>query len=332
MRLIELNEYNDSYMQLAKPVYDSKRRVLLGIGTKIHPKYLAKLKQLGIKYLFIEDITSKGISLEDMMEMPTWLDILAIVENAFKAVAANQLIPLLDIRKSVKKLIEEVIKRNAVMLIPTTAVESSLTPFAHAVNVTIIALQTGKKLGYNNSQLNDLGIGCMLHDIGKATTIKQEDHPENGFNILRAYREISLMSAHIAYQHHETLDGQGFPRQLSGDQVLEFAQICSIANDFDNFVSAGLLPHVALEKIMSLSEKKYEYHIVLAFSKGIISYPPGTNVQLKIGSGIVTRIDSNPHRPIVRIHRLNKEIDLGEQPTLLIESILKEEDLKNIGQ
>lgn len=165
----------------------------------------------------------------------------------------------------------------------------------------------------------DLGIGCLLHDIGKAKSTVKEDHPIAGFHLLRNIRELSLMSAHIAYQHHETIDGTGFPRMLSGEQVLEFAQICSIANDYDNFVSKeGLLPHVALEKIMTLSEKKYVHTIVVACSKGIISYPPGTNVCLNIGEGIVTRIEANPHRPIVRIHNLNKEVDLNNHPTLII--------------
>lgn len=324
--MIDISDYNENTMQLAKPVCDSQRRVLLGIGSKVHPKYLEKLKQIGIKYLFIEDIKSKGISLDEMMDMPTWMDIISVVENSFKAVASDQSLPLLQIQKAVKKLIEEVKKRNAVMLIPTTAVDSTLTSFAHLVNVTLIALQIGNKMGYTNSQLNDLGIGCLLHDIGKAKTTRQEEHPEIGFNILRSIREISLMSAHIAYQHHETLNGTGFPRGIAGDQVQEFAQICSIANDYDNFTSLErLAPHESIERIMALSDTKYSHSIVLAFSKGIISYPPGTNIQLNIGKGIVTRVESNPHRPIVRLHEINKEIDLNDQPTIVIESILNEE-------
>lgn len=325
--MVHINDYQESMMELAKPVYDSKRRILLGVGSKVHLKYLEKLDQIGVKYLFVDDVKSKGISLDEMMDMPTWIDMISIVEQAFEAAAKDEFLPLLEIQKAVKKLIEEVKQRNAIVLIPTTAVDRALIPFAHMVNVTLIALQIGKKLGYTNSQLNDLGIGCLLHDIGKVKTSIREDHPESGFNIIRANREISLMSAHIAYQHHETLDGEGFPRKLAQDQVLELAQICSIANDYDNFISLeGLLPHVALEKIMTLSDKKYGHHIVVAFSKGIISYPPGTNVQLNIGKGIVTRIQSNPHRPVVRLHQLQKEIDLNEQPTILVEVVLNEEE------
>jgi putative nucleotidyltransferase with HDIG domain len=330
MRMIGLEEYNESTMQLAKPIYDSKRRVLLGAGNIIHPKYKEKLEQIGIKYLFIEDSKSRGISLEEMMEMPTWLDITTVAENAFKAAETNQPLPLQSVQKAVKKLIEEVKKHEAIVLIPSTAIDQNLSIFAHAVNVTLIALQIGKKIGYTYTQLNDLGVGCLLHDIGKARTSIKEEHPEMGFNIIRSTREVSVVAAHIAYQHHETIDGNGFPRKLSGNQILEFAQICSIANDYDNFVSKeGFLPHEAIEKIMTYSETKYSHRVVLAFSQGIISYPPGTNVQLNMRSkvkGIVTRVESNPHRPIVRIFELNKEINLSNHPTIMIESLLKEEE------
>ncbi|MCL7746718.1 HD-GYP domain-containing protein [Halalkalibacter alkaliphilus] len=334
MRMIGIEEYDERTMQLAKPICDSRRRVLLGAGNVIHPKYREKLEQIGIKYLFIEDFKSKGISLEEMMDMPTWLDIITVTENAYKAAETNQPLPLPEIQKAVKKLISEVQKRNAIMLIPTTAVDQSLFLYAHAVNVTLIALQIGKKIGHTYTQLNNLGIGCLLHDIGKTRTSNKEEHPEIGFNIIRVHREINLVSAHIAYQHHETIDGKGFPRSLAGNDILEFAQICSLANDYDHLISQdGIMPHEAIEQIMTFSEKKYSHHIVLAFSQGIISYPPGTNVQLNIGSkgrGIVTRIESNPHRPIVRLLELNKEINLNQHPTIIVETILKEENHRQL--
>ncbi|WP_088102085.1 HD-GYP domain-containing protein [Halalkalibacter urbisdiaboli] len=325
MRMIEINEYDESSMQLAKPVCDSKRRVLLGSGSKLHPKYLEKLIQMGIKYVFVEDSSSKGISLDEMLDMPTWMDIITVVERSFNSVVTNKPLPIVDLQVAVKKLIEEIKKRDAIMLIPTTAVDSLLTPFAHTVNVTLIALQIGKKIGLTNSALNDLGIGCLLHDIGKSKTNVKEEHPEAGFNIIRSNRELSLMSAHIAYQHHERLDGTGYPRNLSENDIIEYAQICSIANDYDNFVSIeGVVPHEAIERIMTFSDTKYSHSLVAAFSQGIISYPPGTNVKLNIGTGIVTRVESNPHRPIVKLHKLLKEVDLNKQPTIVIESILKE--------
>ncbi|UCZ52870.1 HD domain-containing protein [Bacillus shivajii] len=326
MRMVNIDDYNEKTMQLAKPVQDEKRRVLLGAGSTIHEKYLSKLKELGIRYLFIEDAKSKGISLDEMMDMPTWMDIIAVVEKTFKDVKENNPLPMIELNKSVKRLTEEVSRNKAIILIPTTTVSASLKPFAHMVNVTLLALQIGKKLGYNGLQLHDLAFGCLLHDIGKAKTDNREEHPETGFNIIRANREISLISAHVAYQHHETLDGKGFPRKIEGKDVLEFAQICSIANDYENAISnEALSPDEAIEKIMTYSNRKYTHDIVLAFHRGIISYPPGTNVKLNIGDGIVTKVIDNPHRPVVRVHKVGKEVSLNQQPTIMIEKVLPEE-------
>jgi HD-GYP domain-containing protein (c-di-GMP phosphodiesterase class II) len=311
-------------MQLSKPIYDVKKRILLNAESKIHPKYMDKLKEIGIKFVFIEDAKSAGISLDEMIDMPTWIDMVGVVEKAFVSSVNNQPLPLMDLQRATKKLIEEVKQRRTIILIPTSTIDSLLQPFAHAVNVTLIALQIGKQLGYTYSQLNDLGIGCFLHDIGKTKSSVKEDHPEKGFAIIKANREISLLSAHVAYQHHEKLNGEGFPRKLKGDDILEYAQICRIANDYENMISTEeISPNEAIEKIMALTDVNYVHKIVLAFTNTIIGYPPGTNVVLSNGEkGIVSRIESHLQRPIVKIYDTNSEIDLSEQATLFIEEIV----------
>ncbi|WP_017727706.1 HD-GYP domain-containing protein [Halalkalibacterium ligniniphilum] len=326
MRLITINEYDENTMELAKPIYDSRKRVLLGTGAKVHPKYMEKLKEIGIKYLFVEDAKSKGISLDEMIEMSTWLDTIATVERAFMSSAKKEALPLVEIQKAIKKLVEEIKLRKAIILIPTSAIDTTLSPFAHAVNVTLISLQIGKHLGYTNHQLHDLGIGSLLHDIGKSQSTIREEHPEKGFNIIRSHRELSLMSAHVAYQHHETMDGQGFPRKLKGNEMIEFAHVCSIANYFENLIShEGMAPHEAIEKMMTLSDTVYPHGIVLAFSQSIIAYPPGTHVKLSNNeSGIVTRIESHLQRPFVRLDSSGEEIDLSEKVTILIEEVIIE--------
>ncbi|UTW70142.1 hypothetical protein KHA80_05710 [Anaerobacillus sp. HL2] len=56
MRMINIKEYDKKTMQLAEPIYDYKKRVLLGSGSTIHPKYMEKLKEIGIKSLIIENL------------------------------------------------------------------------------------------------------------------------------------------------------------------------------------------------------------------------------------------------------------------------------------
>lgn len=81
MRLILLEEYDERTMELARPIYDRHRRVLLAAGRKIHPKYVERLKQTDIRYVFVEDAVSDGITLEKLLDMPSWIDALTLLSN-----------------------------------------------------------------------------------------------------------------------------------------------------------------------------------------------------------------------------------------------------------
>ncbi len=331
MRMIGIDDYDKNTMQLAEPIYDFKKRVLLASGSTIHPKYMEKLKEIGIKSLIIEDAKSAGITLDEMIDMPTWIDAIAVVEKAFEQVKAGKELPLIELQQTVKKLIGEVSARKAIVLIPTSTIADNLAQYAHAVNVALISLQIGIKLKFDQLKLNGLGLGCLLHDIGKAVTDDHALHPEKGFQLLKTNRELSLLVTHIAFQHHEAFDGSGFPRGIKGNDILDYAQVCSVANDYENMISKEeVQPHEALERIMALSEKKYSHSAVLSFTNGIISYPPGTHVRLNNGLvGIVTRIDSHLHRPIIKVQGINKELDLSEQSTMFIEKVYNDDLVEN---
>jgi putative nucleotidyltransferase with HDIG domain len=180
------------------------------------------------------------------------------------------------------------LQRPIVVTIPSSTVASELKAYAHAVNVAIMSLQMGKQLGYNELQLRDLVIGCLLHDIGKAKVKLKDEHPEAGFQILRTIREISLLSAHITFQHHETLDGKGYPRSIAGSSFHEFAQICAVANMYDHLISDEQMPpHEALEVIMSQNGRTYSENVIGAFVKAIPTYPPGTKARLLDGNEVI---------------------------------------------
>ncbi|PYI53476.1 HD-GYP domain-containing protein [Paenibacillus flagellatus] len=319
MRLIQISEYDERTMQLAKPVYDSHRRVLLGANHRIHPKILDRLIDMGIRILFIEDAESRGITMEEMMDMPTWLDVVQVVRECFDAASAKKPLAVKPVLAAAGKLIAEMKQRPVLVPIPTTTVPAELKAYAHAVNVALLSLQIGKHLGYNELQLRDLAVGCLLHDIGKAIAADRAKHPEAGFELLRGIRELSLLSAHVAFQHHETLDGEGFPRGLKGD-VLEFAQICGLANLYENAVSErSLPPHEALEIVMTKNETAYAGKLVQAFVTGVPSYPPGTKVKLSNGfDAIVVRIEAHMHRPVVRLVSNETELPLADHPSVTV--------------
>jgi putative nucleotidyltransferase with HDIG domain len=324
MRLIRIDEYEPRTMQLAKPVFDRQKRVLLAAGRSIHPTYLQKLIDLDIRYLFIEDAESFGISMEEMLDVPTWVDAVDVVQAVYKAVEKKEELPIRPIQQLAIKLVEEVNKRKAILLIPASSLAEDLREFAHSVNVTLLALQIAKKYQISQMQIRDLAVGALLHDIGKALTPVEDDHPRVGFEYLRKTREVSLLSAHVAYQHHEAFDGSGIPRGLREKEIHEFAQICSIANLYENALSKkGIPPHEVMEYVMTKSGILFSTDLVKLFVQEVPHFIPGTRVILNNGrSAIVTKVTGNLQRPYVRYLDTNEEIFLGENHTLLITEVL----------
>ncbi|WP_373681374.1 HD-GYP domain-containing protein [Aneurinibacillus soli] len=202
-------------------------------------------------------------------------------------------------------------------------------PYAHAVNVTLISLLISKKLSYNDLQLHDLAIGCLLHDIGKLHS-KETEHTEIGFSILRKVREISLLSAHIAYQHHERMDGTGYPRGIKGSEFLEIAQVCAVANLFETLISVeNMPPHEAIEMIMTQNGIGYLPTVIQAFVRSVPPYTPGMKVALNNNMiAIVTRIESHIQRPVVRISSSKQEISLANNLNLMVSKVLTNEGLE----
>lgn len=319
MRLIKITDYDEHTMRLAKPIYDSQRRILLAANSAIHPKFLSRLIDLGISHLIVDDAVSKGISLEEMLDIPSWVDIIYSLKIIYQDISGKRPFPLKLVQTMTNQLLHEVKRKQFIIQVPASTIPIDLREYAHAVNVTLLSLQIGKQIGYNEFQLRDLAVGCLFHDVGK--TISNDDkHPEHGFNLLRRIQEINLMSAHIAFQHHETLDGKGYPRRIEGKTIIEYAQVCGVANLFDNKVShQDMPPHEAMEFIMALNGIAYSEHIVHAFIHSVPPYPPGTKVRLHNGElGIVTRIRSHLHRPDVRLLSSEQEISLADHPSLMI--------------
>jgi len=160
----------------------------------------------------------------------------------------------------------------------------------------------------------------------------------NGFEILKAKRELSLLSAHVALQHHERMNGSGYPRQLLGERIHHLAQIVGLADFYDNLVNGSpghqkMLPHEACEIVMGSAGRLFQHDLVVMFLKHVAAYPTGCTVKLNNGEiGIV--VDQNkslPMRPIIRVLAGDdtltafvkvREYNLAEKHTIFIESIL----------
>lgn len=194
----------------------------------------------------------------------------------------------------------------------------------HPVNVTVLSLLLGKALGLPESSLQDLGVAAFLHDIGKTQLPDRvrwmdsqlsaqdyrtyQDHVAHG--ILLAKRlEISEGALCALAEHHETMDGAGFPRQVAGASISLPGKILALVNRYDNLCnparpSAAITPHEALSLIFSQMKARYDSVVLAAFIRMMGVYPPGSVVQLSSEQfALVVSVNSaRPLKPRVLVH------------------------------
>ena len=217
--------------------------------------------------------------------------------------------------------------------------------FNHSVSVAVYSILTGTVMQLDQFKIKQLGMGAILHDIGKAIADEAE-HCNMGFELIRQNKEINIAIAHCAYQHHEHYDGNGYPRNLKKDEIHPLAAIVAVANFYDNLVSPldpvqRYHPYQAVERITAESNHMFDPQIVQYFIRNIAPYPVGSLVRLNSGHlGVVVGLHRNmPTRPIIKtvtdkhggLTKSFQEVDLFQERTIFINEILSEKDRKELG-
>ena len=192
----------------------------------------------------------------------------------------------------------------------------------HCINVCILSLSFGRDLGLDDTQLHRLGMGALLHDIGKMQVpdeilnkpgrlTKEEfevmmGHPSHGHAMLVDDHDLDDDCLHIVLHHHERLDGNGYPNGMPGDDIPQLTRIASIVDVYDAITSDrcyhdGVAPALALENLFKWSAGNYDVSLLEKFIKCLGIYPIGSVVRLNtMAVGVVVATDAD-HRikPIV---------------------------------
>lgn len=198
--------------------------------------------------------------------------------------------------------------------------------FHHSVNVAVLSILLGKNLGLTSEELRKLGIGAILHDVGKMRVPQEilhkpgkltapeyetmKTHTLMGAKLLLQADGLSADCSAVTLNHHERYGGNGYPQGSQGMKIGKFGLISAIADVYDAMTSdrvycKGVASHIALRKVYEWS--KSEFHPIYAqkFIQAIGVYPVGTVVKLDTGElGVVfLQNRSNLLRPWVRLFR-----------------------------
>ena len=221
----------------------------------------------------------------------------------------------------------------------------------HPVNVTVMCLLLGKAMNLGGQELVDLGIAAFLHDVGKLQLPQRVRWFEDGFSIeeFKQYQEHVAKSVAIGNrmqlsegalmaiaQHHEMMDGSGFPMKPPSSELSLAARILALVNRYDNLCNpvrlvTALTPHEALSLLFAQHKVRFDNLVLSAFIRMMGVYPPGSVVQLIDGRyALVVSVNSvRPLKPRVIVHEPSVPkhealiLDLESQPHIGIRRSLK---------
>lgn len=346
---------------VARTVFSIGGTPLLKAGIVLNQAYIEHLYQKGVPALYVRDQQDDlGLVVEDVISERTRLTGLVTVKEVMSSVkeamdgrrARFHGVNEEKVQLLANDIVDQILSHHDLAVNFSDIRGKDEYNYAHSIQVGVLSIMTGMSLGFDPSRLRDLGVGAMLHDIGKVrvpeaivnkqsplTLVEYEEmkkHPEHGFEIIRQQTDFSILSAQAAFQHHERFNGNGYPRGIKGEDIHEYGRIVAVVDAYDALTCdrpfrSAYLPHEAVEMLMGAGNFLFDYSVIKAFVQNIAVYPAGILIELSDGfKGIVIASSKkNNGRPKVRVfwdplgEKLNPpvDIDLLEKPNLVITKV-----------
>jgi putative nucleotidyltransferase with HDIG domain len=226
--------------------------------------------------------------------------------------------------------------------------------YQHSINAAILAASLGVAFGYGESELADLCASTLLHDIGilkvpkeiimkPSKLTKEEDdqikkHPDYGLELLDQVKAPPKSASEVIHQHHERIDGTGYPEGKKGKEISKYAKIVAIVEVYEALTHPRPyhrnIPYEGAKMIVQEADASFEPELVKLFLNHITPYPPGSYVLLnnnEIGR-VISINEGLPLRPAVEIvvdaegnpPEKSKTVDLSKSPVLNIKRALED--------
>lgn len=321
---------------------------LLAAGTVLRSEYVEKLKEIGIQEVYVKDTeTESVVILKKDIEENVKHQVKDILQK--HTYSHNQ--ELMELNKTADNIIDSILDEREVVTRVYDIKERSSDIYEHSLSTCTLAILTAIKMNLGHESIHDIGIACLLHEIGlryltidydnqdvsklsEKDRVEYKKHPVYGYTALKNENWISKRSKEIILSHHELLDGSGYP--LKTREMTVENRIVSICDTFDEMICGigknRVKVHSAVEYLKSFKNIKFDGKIVDVFLEFTAVYPAGSLVKTNEGEvGIVMRQNKDcPDRPVLRIvqdHFGNKIAidvikDLSVNNTIYIENVV----------
>lgn len=268
-----------------------------------------------------------------------------VAREAMLGVRMGKGVSVRRVKRAVQQIVDQVLNNESSMLGMTVLRDYDQYTFAHSVNVCIFSVAIGKKLALSKRELFELGMGGLLHDLGKvklpieltnktgaleeAEWEAMKEHPTEGMLALLetpGLGELPLRTMLMAYEHHMKIDLTGYPQSNRPRNPTIFSRIVSIADGFDaattkrSYQAVPWLPDAVLREMRDNPRRGFDPLLVKAFISLTGFYPVGSLVvldtfELAVVVAPSTRSDGY-HQPVVRVIYDDVGIPLGQPRTL----------------
>jgi HD-GYP domain-containing protein (c-di-GMP phosphodiesterase class II) len=340
-------------MIVAQPIYASDGRLLIAAGVALKDNYLKRLESMGIRSLVIEDPRFGSVEPPDLLSKNTRKEAMRVVAKSMENLRISGRIDIQELTHTVKDIVDDIFLNRDVIYNFSNLFSYDDYTLNHSVNVSVLSILLGISMDYPRTVLQELGIGALLHDVGKIyvdknilnkpgifTSLEFEEvkkHTIKGYETLISNSDISKESAIVALQHHERFNGTGYPFAYKEDEIDEFARLTAIGDTYDALIAdriyrKGFPPDEALDIIKRGSGIEFDHYVVPFFLTNVAKYPVGSLVALNNGRiGMVVKVKKEaPEHPIVRVLKDQiregelsyEEIDLSEDDSLSIVKII----------
>jgi HD-GYP domain-containing protein (c-di-GMP phosphodiesterase class II) len=336
---------------------------LLRAGVILTPRYRELLVRAGVSAVYVEDEASEGIIVEPVIDDRTRAVATRAVSAAFqsareamargKPLTSETVAALQDV---VSMIMNQIESSGGVALALADLSTADGYTFQHSIDVTAVGLLVGyryfrrhgwvdyrgeRHFGRVGERLSTLGLGLLLHDIGKLAVplgilnkpgrltpeewAIMQSHPRAGVDMLEGSQWSPLVKS-IVLRHHERWDGSGYPDGKVGDEIHPMARIAAVADVYDAITSERLYAPArpvcdGVRVIMDGAGSLFDPTVCDSFRQVVAPFPAGTAVKLTDGrSGVVVIAPEGAlDRPVVRIldgDQAETEISLLNTPGL----------------
>ena len=248
----------------------------------------------------------------------------ALQQKAFDDIKAGRAMALEPMQNLATAFMESVFRNQDALLCMTRIREKDAYLLEHSVNVSILMTILARHLKMDEAIIHQLATGALLHDVGKILVqdkvlnkpgkltdeelVEMRRHVEYGYDVVKHMPGISPLSLEVLIQHHERLDGQGYPNCLAGADISRYGRMIAIVDSYDAITANrvykdGFTSTHAFKILRDASGLSYDTELVAHFIRAIGVFPVGTLVRLKSQRlGIVIQSgNSDPLKPVVKV-------------------------------